>query len=901
MRRFATVAATLLLAGSATACLSGPGGCIRLDRPPAFNPRLRLDRGGLSDEQRRRDPGYGPYRDALETPRGELISELTPVLPGADKLLQSDCLWLATGEDPEMPVDAVAGSWEMVLDLRDDHPAFDTVGGSSVWGACFPRDPVEGLPVVVCSPESPRVQGKPTFEEFCAPAEDERRFDYEVVSRLIFNLDDCLVLNPASPDLGLVRDDTLIEAPWLEAVAPVDSSGDCPARVAPPPPPASDWLLTAGLVEHRVGRFDGEVRALGKRSGCIARELLTPGSDASYRLVVRSIDPATPDVVDWLGPNILTVPGRRTIRRAMSRVGDTELYAWQTEVDRASGGGEGGRRWSENFSPHAVVEAVRIYKEGPGGGRQPAAGGLPLRLQGDYGGAASVSWQCEERIDEGDATSFPIHLEDGSPDCDVRVENREGTTPTYPLEFLDLAAGPIEQPLRWEVETEGVDHDADNVWLEFELRTVRDGAFLQAQGALDLGPVALGRSASGLVSVENVGENAVRLDGIALHGPGAADFGLRPLGERIWLAAPWELAPSASGDVWELSAVPGFEDEPELFDLAEVYGTSDLVLTAADHAGGTVELYGAEVSFAAGEPVLVDPLAEPSLAPIHPLGLLPFGRWGRRAATLPRVLPPGASLQVAVTAAPSAYGARQAYLRFEYAQASDPSVTGWVETALAAEGISGPRAGLVGVPLSAVAGGERRVALQSLGNQPLVRSAITLSGPDAGDFSVVGAHPPVQVLAPGEVEVFAVRYEPATLPAFDQPAAATLELATDAGTVEVGLIGRSPLATRPELHFTRAEPAQPVYLDNLSPEPIERAAATLSGPDHDFFALVPEPASPATIGPRRNELQLVVRYRLDCSLPAPLSGRREAELTLDTDVGPVRIALTGEHTEEDCP
>ncbi|MCB1036362.1 MAG: hypothetical protein KDD47_21230, partial [Acidobacteria bacterium] len=541
--------------------------CANYEDAPRFNPRLRLDRAPWTDAQKATDPGYGPYRDGKSGGRidgSELVSDLAPALGGIEeKLPQSDCLWLAAGETPDSPVDFLAGAWEMVADFADDAPLFDVVHGTTRLGECRPRDPVTGQHWVICGPSAedgnPYPEGGGCEEADISMEIDGGEFGFPAFAG---RRDECLTWDFLEEDVdlhdfGLPNHGFPEHAARLQAITPTDGSGECPSRVTPPPPPANDWLLQGDLVERRVGRFGGEVRDLGWRTGCVRRELIPAGGDASYRLYIPdSAASQLGEVVEWLGPNVLTVPGRRTIRRAMARIGSSAAYGWQTEVSRSGGEGGGAVRWQENWSPHAVVEAVRVYKEGPGG-RRSAASQQPLRILGDYGPPEGASWECEERTEEGDATFFPIHLEDGSPDCNVRLENVEGTTPTYALEFLDFSAGPLEVPLRWEVETEDVDPETETVYLEFELRAVRDGAFLMADSARDVGDLPVGSSGSGLVTVENVGANAVQVNGISLTGAQAGEWSFEALGDAVFLPLPFEAVPTGSPGAFRLAEVPG--------------------------------------------------------------------------------------------------------------------------------------------------------------------------------------------------------------------------------------------------------------------------------------------------------------------------------------------------------
>jgi hypothetical protein len=86
----------------------------------------------------------------------------------------------------------------------------------------------------------------------------------------------------------------------------------------------------------------------------------------------------------------------------------------------------------------------------------------------------------------------------------------------------------------------------------------------------------------------------------------------------------------------------------------------------------------------------------------------------------------------------------------------------------------------------------RNALLTNYGNVPADRQAVTVIGPDAAVFQLESQHPVPHTLAPGEDELFRVRFGvPCGGPVPGAPRSATLRIETTEGSFEVPIVGQS--------------------------------------------------------------------------------------------------------------
>jgi hypothetical protein len=93
----------------------------------------------------------------------------------------------------------------------------------------------------------------------------------------------------------------------------------------------------------------------------------------------------------------------------------------------------------------------------------------------------------------------------------------------------------------------------------------------------------------------------------------------------------------------------------------------------------------------------------------------------------------------------------------------------------------------------------RNAFLSNYGNAAADRLAVAVVGPDAAVFQLVSQHPATLTLAPGEDELFTVRFAvPCGAPAPAAAMSATLRIDTTEGRFEVPLSGQPYPCATPE-------------------------------------------------------------------------------------------------------
>ena len=883
-------------------------GCVRervgvfvADGPPDFNPRMRVDRSGLSSGQSGSDPGLGAYRDGSPA-EDETVSALLPVLPDgqAERLLQSDCFWAASGASEVEPVDFLRFSWEAVVKEANGALVYGDQQVSGPIGLCRMHNVLTGEGIRICPDEFP------TEEEYENAPPGMWQLPGPWVLPLIAAEEEDGCTRPLVRDADLPRMSDVL----FQRVSPAMSGDECPASLTDPvtPGPGIDELRTQDLSENRVARFEGDVHAAisgeDEMSGCVLGLDFPVFEDGSYRVAVEQS--STDPIVEWLGPNIRTVQERRTIERRMTQADGEDVYLWSTSaVDRRLIPTVENRsivRWHENFSPNVLVDTVRIFKRDSSGNEAPVSDSAqPLQLAGfarigDSDQPTPVSL-CDGE-DDGSANVFLIHSETGEPDCGVGDGASEGVTPTYRIADLLSSDGAIRRPLSWVIVPTETIASNEEVIIEFTLRSHRRGAALSADPIYDADSVSLGDQRRGTIRVTNVGQTTVEIESLEITGSYASDFEALLLGDELFLPAPVEMIPTGNGWDLELSLLEDAESVEALFEVREdIAGRSFRVLDA-DHDGAILTFYGQEVSFAQGVPIALGSNPFFDVQPTQPEGVLPAGRIVNAERSLPFLLAPGETFDVSVSARPTGYGTRSASLDVSYHQASDPSIKGTIRSVLQVAGIAGPTVNLLPATAQITAGTTRRVLIENVGNLSMTRSSVSLVGAAASSFQLMSSHSGSQSIGPGEAETFEVLYDPAVLPPFDAPDEAQLEVVTDAvnGTrATFDLYGRSPLSQPGTLYFRLDETNRELRLDHIGGSTLERRDVTIDGPDANLFAF--------TVGPSQtwegltpgDDRQWWLRYSPLCSLPAPIDGWRHAQVIVETDRGAVVVELRGEY------
>lgn len=250
---------------------------------------------------------------------------------------------------------------------------------------------------------------------------------------------------------------------------------------------------------------------------------------------------------------------------------------------------------------------------------------------------------------------------------------------------------------------------------------------------------------------------------------------------------------------------------------------------------------------------------------------------------VPGSVAPGASSLVPVRFAPGDLGARAGVLTL----LTDDLVTPSRTVTLGGTGTA-PR---LFVSLSQHAFGQVRVGasasipltLRNDGTEPLLVSALSLSGAGAAAFQLAGASAPL-TLAPGASQPLTLAFTPPS----SGPWAGRLELASDdplTPTRQVALTGEGvqPVVSLAPatLDFGgqlvgRASAPRLVTLTNTGSAPLSLSALTLTGPASADFSLVTAPVLPTTVA-------VGASLSLEVTLTAAAVGARSAMLNVQSD------------------
>lgn len=754
---------------------------IQLTEEPSFNPRIRLDRQGLTPAQATRPPLHGPYRDGRSSggTDNEVVSALHPVLAEGrtERLVHSNCYWTARragqGGDP------VQLNWEMVLDVRR-RPSHIPCGEPARYGACRMRHPETGEPVVI-HPDNGCEEPEP------APVMTIPFDSAGIVFRR--NIGD-------EPTPLVFEEDLPFFASHVDLVeAPPDPDLACPGT-------AADFVPFQGIRtplalaggDHGCGTYEGY------HSACGARCFFVPRSDGTVQLggpFRRAVEPVS--------PNLRVVDGSAVLRRVMTPQGSD--HAWTTGTDSR----DGLVRWHENFSPGAAVESARLFQRLPDGSEDelPLEEGARLVLSGSYpgpGGPVVESWACAGGPVPGGAPGLHVPLL-GVPgvDCDGPDAGAAlALTPTYALRHLEATTAPLVEPLTWSLAVADGLRPGAEVVLELHLRAKGGGAALRVTPLVDLGAAERGHRRQGRALVENVGWEAMQVDGVRLDGRDAADFTIRlPAGDKR-VPLPFRL--HLGGESPRASVPAGADEMPRLRELRDGVGAPHLRAAPPAGADGTsFEYLGTPLTWDGDRLTYEDLQAALTFADAaegfhHPFALL--ARDGFAERTMPFLLLPGETAEVLVSAVPAGLGERRATVEIDAHPPVRPSERHSVRSTLVVDGLVGPALELFpATPVHLPAGSgarrshRRNVLLVNSGDRPAERTGVSLEGPDAAFFTLVSANPPDQRLEPGTSELFGVRYTPSCLPLPALPPGeplrrrAELVLTTSEGVLAVPLVG----------------------------------------------------------------------------------------------------------------
>jgi len=539
----------------------------------------------------------------------------------------------------------------------------------------------------------------------------------------------------------------------------------------------------------------GETILCGKR--CAYRHPLL-GDAISLRLgFIDELDIKTGDLdltlvpenrtARWMKPNLLMARGARTIARPMELVssGTTHTYQWKTPT-AGSPGDPTLLRWHENFSPSLLVAAVSFFRLEPGGVEVPLDD-----LDGD-----GISDIADNRVTLQQLGAFETCS--GTADGAGRSFELAGcttATPTYLHEFLrDVFDEPLTEPLAWQVTftQDPLDGGSGEIYMKLELEVEFGEVGMQGRPlTVDLGGVPVGRRANDWVEIVSVGGPRLVVDQLSLQGPDASEFSFQlPINPRP-VALPVDLV--ERDDSWMVALGEDFEALP----LMERWEDAELQLAVArplDFEGQVVNLYGDDAAMDDGLIVALDPDA--TFAPQLQQGVYrPAFRTAFDLQTLPVELSTGDRLRVRISALPQVYSTypKSASLYVRAHPLTDPSNQLEINVALRLQTQWGPDAQVWPQSQMLFDGDSLYNALlDSVGDQPLLRTWIAIEGRDFSAFDLVSQNESTKVLQPGESEAFTLEYtHPNGAPCGPGVPLqeATLRLVTDAGDRLVELRG----------------------------------------------------------------------------------------------------------------
>ena len=268
--------------------------------------------------------------------------------------------------------------------------------------------------------------------------------------------------------------------------------------------------------------------------------------------------------------------------------------------------------------------------------------------------------------------------------------------------------------------------------------------------------------------------------------------------------------------------------------------------------------------------------------------------------SFPLTLAAGGHAGVLLGFTPKAVGARSAALSLIGTEQGSDAGTSGVTLILSGTGIS-PTLDLstIALDFSDVRAGStavsQAVTIANHGTADLLIQQLTISGPGAASFSIVAPAPTVpKTLATGATLTMMLEFAPTAVGS----AQANLVVTTDdplGATAQVALAGEgvspnlsvSPLQLAFDAHRVgTASAPMSLLLTNSGSASASWSAATLSGTNAADFSLPGLPVLPTSLSSGAAQSLLVV-------FSPAAHGDRTASLTLNTELGPVIIPLTG--------
>jgi hypothetical protein len=788
-----------LLIGT-NACVSPKAVTLEFTRPLDLNPRIRLDRNPLDNDQANGPEFSGPYRDGFNSispqcmpgrdpgaDNGgcEVISPITPSMqaPQLENLLQSNCLWLGDAATSSATTDVVRVNWEMVAHVRRE-PMHLTCNSPTDIGLCRLREPGTAREIEFQDLDKPFVA--------CSAPEPPVNSTLDVAFGTIANLPITIEGGPLVIDTDLHIASMPLVAEYVEAATP-DPYRRCPGSVGSPQAFSGGTLRPASLsggLGCGAGGSAGNPTVDTCARDCLA---FAPPGDVALRL-----RDTTSGATQWLRPNLMTIRGTQAIARTMIAVaGDATLRRWKVPVspDPPSQVPASQVRWHENFSNTLQIEQVRVFVPGPN----------PATATDDT--APSLDPAMQSLVINGTYFISPSNADPFTITCTgtsnaathgwVYALTRAnctgnqlddfllGATPAYTHQMLTKAYLPLTEPLHWDVRLAG--NSATPVMIEFQIRALKQGSALLASPAVsNFGELVIGRNRDQFVAFENIGDTPLQITNASLGGQSPGDFSYRLIASRVPLPLPISITSTPHKRV--IDQIEGSGSVSLDMAATATVGEAFTRLVRPNRDGQKPRIFGNDLVYVGGTALYRE---TPRPVPFtFPPGSIPLSTLDAYVeARLPMILDPGRSLQVLVKSQPAHYGVRSAQLKLDAYSPIDGQ-TRSASVVLQADAKTG------GLPFlhpgyapitTGKAGGDRMLLLENSGDRDVLRGDIRLA--DGRSFSVVQGKPQ-QVLAPGESELIRVHFAP-ICPAngTPNPVADQVVVETDWGTLQSGLSG----------------------------------------------------------------------------------------------------------------
>jgi hypothetical protein len=257
----------------------------------------------------------------------------------------------------------------------------------------------------------------------------------------------------------------------------------------------------------------------------------------------------------------------------------------------------------------------------------------------------------------------------------------------------------------------------------------------------------------------------------------------------------------------------------------------------------------------------------------------------------PQTIQPGGSLQYEVDFSPPATSngnPRNASLIVQTNDLQNPTITVAVTgTPGVPVAVPSPSTGIAFGQVCASSSSQQELSITNTGNADLTISGVTITGPDAGQFSLASPPPPPVVVHPGGYFDIIIEFNPTSAGAknatinvsTNDPTNPTISVPlTATGGAGQLLLGTNTLGFRGVPVDDRTSPDSanlPLVLSNQSSCPLTISSLTVGGANPSDFGPIGAPGTPFTIGPD-NEVDLTMGFN-----PGD-SGLRTANLTINS-------------------